>query len=631
MSQTSVEFPIRHAGVLCPARGLQAAFAPALAASAFLLFSVQPMVSRMVLPLLGGSPAVWNTCVCFFQAMLLAGYAYADGLAVRLTLGRQIGVHALVLLAALAALPLWAGGVAPPAHANPALWLLGHLAWTVGPPFFALSATAPLLQHWFSRTTHRQARDPYFLYAGSNGGSLAALLAIPFALDPLLGLSRQAELWSEGFALVAAAVLACGMLAWRAQTPFVPARTAGSAPGLATQLRWMALAFVPSGLMLAVTTYITTDIASAPLFWVVPLAIYIGTFVWAFGRRAPGLLRGLPLFQGLALAAAGVTALMGVPSLLALAVALLAFTLTAALCHMDLAARRPEPRHLTRYYLLISVGGALGGVFNALVAPVLFPGPWEYPLLLIAACAVRPRRGATAPGASPLAAASATPLDATPKQNWVRLLGILFAGAFLIWASSDAAPPPLRAWARVAGVVLPAGALLFLSRRGAYLCIGLASLLILPLIVRMAGAEQSAQLLRHVSNRAHPRRGSHRPAARHHAAWRARGTGRARRRFRSAITRRRARSGACSGRCAWRAPAGRSGMSASSGSAPARWGVTRSRARRGRSGKSIRSWKRSRGRTGISISCAAAATTRRWCWGMRASRCHARQASVTTC
>ena len=254
-----------------------------------------------------------------------------------------------------------------------------------------------------------------------------------------------------------------------------------------TQLRWVALAFVPSGLMLAVTTYITTDIAAAPLFWVVPLALYILTFMIAFGRTQRAMPRMLPTVQALCLAAAGVAALMGVPSLLALGIALLVFTVTALACHLELASLRPEATQLTRYFLLMSIGGAAGGVFNALIAPSLFRGPWEYPLLLILACVVRPQR-APAPE-------TGAGIQARDRAGFSlpRLLSILLAAAALVYGVSPAAPAALRPIAIAAGIVLPAGALLWLSRRGAYLGVGLASLLIVPLLVRAVSAERSVR------------------------------------------------------------------------------------------------------------------------------------------
>jgi hypothetical protein len=287
------------------------------------------------------------------------------------------------------------GAGAPAAHASPALWLLALLLRGIGLPFVAIAATAPLLQSWFARCAHPRAGDPYFLYAASNAGSLLALLSYPVLIEPALGLSEQSVIWSLGFFVLAAAALACGLAATRAPSNGAAAeRLVGRAQvKLTERLRWIALAFVPSGLMLAVTTHITTDVASAPLFWVVPLAIYILTYVLAFAHRSVFNLRWLLPAQGilLALAAAVGFRIQDISStavmwMLLVGLPLAAFALTAAVCHAELARRRPEVRHLTGYFLLISVGGALGGIFSALIAPVVFKTPLEYFLLLLAAC-----------------------------------------------------------------------------------------------------------------------------------------------------------------------------------------------------------------------------------------------------
>ena len=452
-------------------------FTATLFLSAFLLFSVQPVVSRMVLPRLGGSPAVWNTCVCFFQAALLLGYGYAHFVAGRLQPQIQLALHGLVLSSGLAVLPLSMGVDAPPAAGTPIGWLLARLALSVGAPFVALAATAPLLQHWFSLTTHSQARDPYFLYVASNSGSLLALLSYPVLIETTLDLRGQAQLWSAGFVATAVALLACGIAAQRHAAPaYVSSSLVGTQvlTSNAERLRWLVLAFVPSALMLAVTTFITTDIAATPLFWVVPLAIYIGTFILAFARRQFIGLRTLLALQGMALAAAGVVGISGTPNAAGLIISLSAFTLTSAVCHTELAQRRPDARGLTDYYLLISLGGALGGVFCALLAPVLFLGPWEYPLLLIAACLLRP---------PPL------PLPAPRSENWAIRGDLLLPVALtalaiaLLWAASPASPEVLRPAARVASIVVPGAALLWFAKRRVRLAMGLVGFLLFPALI----------------------------------------------------------------------------------------------------------------------------------------------------
>ncbi|PNG24676.1 spermidine synthase [Methylocella silvestris] len=459
------------------------AFVVALFASAFLLFSVQPMVSRMLLPRLGGSPAVWNTCVCFFQATLLLGYCYAHWLAEWRRPRGQVALHALVLAGALVFLPLSLGVDAPPAGAQPADWLLARLMLAVGAPFVAIAATAPLLQHWFSRTTHPRAHDPYFLYVASNAGSLLALLGYPVLIETTLGLSGQAQLWSFGFAATAAAVLACGVVASRRATPLAdqadPQTDAAAGMTVQEGLRWIILAFVPSALMLAVTTYITTDIAATPLFWVAPLTIYILTFMLAFSRRPLIGLRALLPLQGIALAAAALAGLNGTPAAAGLILSLVVFALTSAVCHTELAQRRPDAPRLTSYFLLISIGGALGGSFSALLAPALFRGPFEYPLLLIAACLLRP---------------PPPRLPTEARENWairgdlllpVVLMGVAVA---LLWAESPAGPEFLRPAARIAAVAVPAAALLWFTGRRVRLAMALAGCLLFPMFVDASGA-----------------------------------------------------------------------------------------------------------------------------------------------
>ncbi len=418
MTDTTTD--LRIATAVRPAGSvLLAGFTLSLFASAFLLFSVQPLVSRLVLPRLGGSPAVWNTCVCFFQAALLLGYGYAHLSSTRLQPRAQVALHAVVLAAALALMPLSLGVAPPPAEASPIGWLFTLLTLTIGLPFVAIAATAPLMQTWFARTTHPHANDPYFLYAASNAGSLVALLSYPVLIETTLGLSDELRLWSAGLVLTAAAVLTCGLaaLAQSAAPIFQPIVRAHAPPiAITERLRWVVLAFVPSALMLAVTTHITTDVASVPLFWVAPLAIYILTFVLAFAQRARLHRRILLMLQGAALAIAGLTSLADTSNMAAMLVPLLAFALTAAVCHTELASRRPNVQYLTGYFFLISVGGALGGLFNALLAPVLFQVPLEYPLLLVAACLLRP---------------PATRLRTQARENWAARGDLLLPGTLI--------------------------------------------------------------------------------------------------------------------------------------------------------------------------------------------------------
>lgn len=375
--------------IIVPSRFLLPSYAATLFFSAGLLFFVQPMVAKMVLPRLGGSPAVWNTAMCFFQATLLCGYLYAHLLATRLDRTAQALIHAAVLLAATAFLPLNLGNAIPPANGTPVLWLITKLAATVGLPFFALSATAPLLQRWFSRTGHPAAADPYFLYAASNAGSLVALVAYPLLVEPNLPLSLQSHAWSIGLGFVAVGIGLCWLGYRSPPSAELAAPVEQIHPGNWDRARWVAYAFVPSGLLLAVTAHITTDLAAAPLFWVVPLALYLLTFIFAFANRPP-LPHWLMLKLQLYLLIPLIVISAAVQSLWLLAAHLALFFVTAMVCHGELARRRPPAQYLTEFYLFVSLGGVLGGIFDALIAPAIFPDIWEYPLLLVAACLARP-------------------------------------------------------------------------------------------------------------------------------------------------------------------------------------------------------------------------------------------------
>jgi hypothetical protein len=372
------------------------AFATTLFLSASLMFFIEPMVAKMVLPKLGGAPAVWSTCLVFFQAMLLAGYAYAH-LLTRLPRMTQVMVHVCVLLPLAAiVLPLSLGNDAPSADQSPALWLLLRLTIACGIPVFIISTTAPLLQHWFAHGHHTEARDPYFLYAVSNAGSLLALMAYPLIVEPAIALDRQAVLWSAGFAALALGIVSCAaiMLSHRqTDNPKAAIETAAAA-GTPDRLIWTALALIPSSLLLGVTQHITTDIVSAPLLWVVPLMLYLQTFILTFTRRQvlphAIMLRVLPVTLILVVMTSGAGSNL-VPLPIALAFHLGSFFAVCMVCHGELAKRRPPAAQLTQFYFFLSLGGVLGGVFNALIAPVIFNGVWEYPLALIAACLMRPQ------------------------------------------------------------------------------------------------------------------------------------------------------------------------------------------------------------------------------------------------
>src|SRR5262245_38235986 len=392
-------------------------FAATLVLSAFLLFSVQPMVAKMLLPVLGGAPATWAVSLTFFQALLLLGYAYAHLL--NLTLGgrRALIVHAAVLVAAFAATPVaLPADLGPPA--SPYLWLLATLAAVAGLPFFALSANAPLLQAWFGRSGHPLSADPYFLYGASNAGSLAALLAYPTVIEPLLPLSWHSRIWSAAFLLLVLAIVGCGLIALVPDLDLAAGPSADGKrsrpPSWGRRMGWIFLAFVPSGLLVAYTSYLTTDLASAPLLWVLPLALYLATFIAVFRTRPLTSPRVLLALQPLAVAGALaayewkgdyswiVSALGGV----------LAFLLTSLLCHAQLYKYRPEAERLTDYYFCISLGGVLGGAFAALIAPLTFTTTLEYPLLLGFGMLARPQLWRTLQN----------------PQGWIRF-GLILSGA----------------------------------------------------------------------------------------------------------------------------------------------------------------------------------------------------------
>lgn len=360
--------------------------------SATLLFSVQPMFGKMLLPLAGGAPAVWNTALVFFQAALLAGYAWAhllQSLATRLQAVLAVGLLAVAAITLPLGIP--PGWTVPPTG-MPVLPILGLLAVTVGPAFVAVSANAPLLQAWYARTGRPDAHDPYFLYAASNAGSLLGLLSYPLLVEPLLGLGEQSRLWTAGYLALAALVAACALAPRRDQPDDRVVRQVERPAGLADRLRWVALAAVPSSLLMGTTTHITTDIAAAPLLWVLPLGLYLLTFVLAFARsvRLPTM---LILHLGtLCVVVAVVLWDIVISVYISLPLHLALFFFLALACHGALAELRPAAAHLTGFYLLVSIGGVLGGIFNALVAPVLFDRVLEYPLAIACACLLRPRR-----------------------------------------------------------------------------------------------------------------------------------------------------------------------------------------------------------------------------------------------
>lgn len=375
--------------------------------SATLLFMVEPMFGKMALPLLGGTPSVWNTCLVFYQSALLAGYLYAHLVPKWLGVRRQAALHLGLLFLILLTLPIGIfHGWTPPPTANPVAWLLLLLLLSVGMPFFVVSTTAPLLQKWFTHTGHAFAHDPYFLYGASNLGSLLALVAYPVLIEPYLHLHHQSWAWAGGYVVLVALMALCGVVLWRtyapagtAARPGAPIAAAGGAATpaaapltLSQRVWWVLLAFAPSSLLLGVTTYLSTDIASVPLLWIIPLIIYLLTFVLVFARK-PLIPHSIMVFvEPFLIIPVVIFFFIGLKGAVwqSLPLHLLVFFAIAMVCHGELMHSRPPADHLTEFYLWISVGGVLGGIFNALLAPVLFNSVIEYPLVIVVACLLRP-------------------------------------------------------------------------------------------------------------------------------------------------------------------------------------------------------------------------------------------------
>jgi spermidine synthase len=458
--------------------------------SAVLLFAVQPMFAKMVLPLLGGTPAVWNTCMVFFQATLLAGYAYAHVTARVFGVRHQATIHLVLLVTPLLLLPIAVPAAwRSPSQDHPALWLLALLIVALGLPFFVVSTTGPLVQTWFARSNHPLAHDPYFLYAASNTGSLAALLAYPTVVEPNLHLADQSRLWSIGYVVLALLLVGCAAVVWHSRTSASPQVVPGTrgAGGSRAMLdpaasisvgkrgRWILLAFIPSSLTLGLTTYLTTDVAPMPLLWVVPLAIYLFSFVLTFGRRVRVsyslVSRLMPIFVVPLLATMAVGSVGGLWVLVP--VHLVTLFVVSLLCHGELASSRPTADHLTEFYLWIGVGGVLGGIFNALVAPAIFNGVVEYPLALVMACLVRRPDS------------SGTP--AFPRQD-VRLAVVVVAAIFgLLWLAHTL--PFLRSLPAVLAVGVPALLCFAVRNRPLPFGLGMGALVMAALVILAGGDE----------------------------------------------------------------------------------------------------------------------------------------------
>ena len=388
--------------------------------SAGLLFAIQPMIAKSLLPVFGGGSSVWTTCMLFYQTILLLGYLYAHVLTTRFGRRSQLIIHSSLLLIAIVAGVLYDTPVAPP-HAStfPVPWLILQLTLVSGLPFFAISSAGPLIQGWFAKTGHKRAHDPYFLYAASNGGSMLGLIAYPLIMEPEFGLAAQRRYWLIGFGIF----IVLAMYA-ASQTKKAIKETAkqkkrrlkeearlGSIDGLAVlgdektgdgrvidwkrRLYWIYLAFIPSSMLLGVTNYITTDVVSLPLLWVLPLLVYLVTMIIAFGTHAQRAVRDFTRPMVLVILGAMILLManeMNVESSMSMIVLieLLLLASIGIVCHGRLSMDRPAAKHLTEFYLLMSVGGALGGIFNGIISPLIFTTHLEYPIALVLALSILP-------------------------------------------------------------------------------------------------------------------------------------------------------------------------------------------------------------------------------------------------
>jgi hypothetical protein len=472
-------------------------FTIAVFLAAALLFGVQPMVAKALLPDFGGGSSIWTTCMLFFQSMLIAGYLYAHLLLTRVPRKAQFVIHGVVIAAALVVGWVFSEPV-PPSGASefPVPWLLGQLFLVAGLPYFAISSAGPLLQGWFARTGHARARDPYFLYAASNAGSFVGLLAYPFIFEPALGLDQQRALWLGLFFVFGGLAFVC--LRKTRQERFVSLAVAATDGAAGTEaitwkrrFWWMFLAFVPSTTLLGVTMHITTDVASFPLLWVAPLSLYLLTMILAFSGRAAYFVTGMARPMVLATIAALVLLVAWVGSdqtapLFANLGVQFAVLLTVGLYgHSRLAMDRPHPAHLTEYFLIMSVGGALGGLFNGIFAPLVFDNDYEYHIALVCALLMLP--GATRIAGTPAARYWMRRL-ALPAASGVALLLAMTVTPFISRAIMNMAGESneqMEAMAGFAGIVklliwvIPPGLLVYMGWRDR---VSAAGALVFPLV-----------------------------------------------------------------------------------------------------------------------------------------------------
>lgn len=370
-------------------RGL---FLLTILAGSFLLFLVQPMIARMALPRLGGAPAVWNSAMLVYQALLLAGYAYAHRLA-REPARRQAIIHIALFAVALLWLPIGLASLQPPADGSPIFWVPWLLTASIGPLFFVVSAQAPLMQRWYALSGNKG--EPYALYAASNIGSFAGLIAYPLIVEPFTTLHSQKWIWSIIYLGLMAFVIMCAVKLWRTDVSPVETITVPTERNRISRKRrlyWIALAAVPSGLMLSTTSHLTTDLVAMPLLWVIPLGIYLLSFSVAFAddqRPAYWISRFAPLVM--VISGTFVFVVWGKAAINGLVASLSLLFFVAVSLHNEMYRTRPAASELTSFYLMMSVGGVIGGLFCAIIAPLLFDWTWEHPILILLAALLLPK------------------------------------------------------------------------------------------------------------------------------------------------------------------------------------------------------------------------------------------------
>ncbi len=457
-------------------------FTVAIFAAAALLFGVQPMVAKALLPGFGGGSSVWTTCMLFFQCLLIAGYLYAH-LLMRLGKPAQIIIHGVIIVSAFAVGWLFDEPTPPPGVSEfPVLWLLGQLFLIAGLPYFAVSSAGPLIQGWFARTGHPRAKDPYFLYAASNAGSFAGLLAYPFVIEPRLGLDQQRWVWLTLFGVFGVLAGGCIAMTRRAagDAHAGRAKEASSPASWSERLGWVFLAFVPSSMLLAVTTHLTTEVASFPLLWVIPLGVYLLTMIAAFSRAGPILARFGARPMIVAIIAAWVLLVawdrvsLSVPVGVNIAVQLGLLLSVGQYAHARMAQARPHASRLTEFYLLISIGGALGGLFNGIVAPLVFDGVHEYHTTLVLALFVLP--------------AAVRSTQRTEARYWLARLLIPAASLAILLVTMRVIGRVPDPTARVAIAAGPAALLVYMGWRDRIAAGGALLFPMLALVVGSAGS-----------------------------------------------------------------------------------------------------------------------------------------------